>query len=151
MEDEKRFRPYSDAVIVLIKDNQILLSRRYNTGYQDGNYCLVGGHLEENETVKGCIIREAKEEIGITLLPEDLKVIHISHRFNMIDRTYFSSYVLAGKWSGEIANMEPNKCDDLKWFKLNELPENISPHIKFALENINKNIFFSEYGFEKLK
>jgi 8-oxo-dGTP diphosphatase len=155
MGEEKTTKLYehilADIVLVLIKDNQVLLARRYNTGYQDGNYRLIGGHLEKNETVKEGIIREAKEEIGIVLLPKDLKIIHIMHRFDMMDRIYFSTYLQAEKWSGEITNMEPNKCNDLKWFEFNRLPENMALDIKLSLKNISKKVFFSEYGFEKLK
>jgi 8-oxo-dGTP diphosphatase len=148
--EEKRFRPYADVLLVLIKDGQVLLSKRCNTGYFDGSYSMVAGHLEENETFKEGIIREAKEEAGIILQPENLEVVHITHRFNGIDRIYFSTYLKAEKWSGEITNAEIEKCEELKWFKLNELPENIVPAIKFALENIKNNIPFGEFGFDNL-
>jgi hypothetical protein len=56
-------------------------------------------------------------------------------------------FIKAEKWNGEIKNMEPHKCDDLRWFPLNALPKNTIPHVKHAIECIQKNIFYSEYGF----
>ena len=49
---------------------KILLSKRKNTGYKDGEYELPGGHLEENETIQECAIRETIEETG-----HDVKII----------------------------------------------------------------------------
>lgn len=68
------------SYLVLEKDNKILLLRRFNTGYEDGNYSFIAGHLENDESLTQCIIREAKEEAGITLKEEDLKVEYILHR-----------------------------------------------------------------------
>jgi 8-oxo-dGTP diphosphatase len=147
MAEEKRVQYYADVLLVLIKDEQVLLSKRVNTGYFDGYYSLVAGHLEYGETFKEGIIREAKEEAGITLIPEDLKIVHITHRFNGIDRVYFSTYMKAEKWQGEIINAEPDKCDDLKWFSLDNIPENIVPAIKFALDSIKEGKIIGEFGF----
>ncbi|MDD5071802.1 MAG: NUDIX domain-containing protein [Patescibacteria group bacterium] len=145
MPKKERFKVYSAIYLVLIRDEQILLQRRYNTGYQDGNYGLVAGHLERGETTKQCLTRETKEEANIVLSPEDLEVIHVMHRLTPV-REYFDIFLRAQKWAGDITNMEPNKCDDLKWHKLNDLPENMVPEVKFALENIGKNIYYSEFG-----
>lgn len=143
--NEERFKPYASAYLVLVNDEKILLLRRYNTGYQDGNYSLVSGHFEGGETAAQCIAREALEESGITIEVNDLKVVSVIHRLST-DREYFDVFVNTNKWSGEIINMEPNKCDELKWFELNNLPDNIVPEVKMALNNINNDIHYSEIG-----
>lgn len=145
MPNQERFKAYVAAYLVLIKDKQILFLRRFNTGYQDGNYSLVSGHLEGGETTKQCIIREAREEAGIVMRPEDLKVVHVTHRLTP-QREYFDVYLRAEKWTGDIAIMEPNKCDELKWFAVDEFPENMAPEVKFALESIKQNIYYGEFG-----
>jgi 8-oxo-dGTP pyrophosphatase MutT (NUDIX family) len=148
MPDKERFRAYIAAYLVLIKDEQILLSKRFNTGYQDGNYSLVAGHLEGKEKAKQCIIREAFEEAGIILDSNDLEVVHVMHRFDP-QREYFDIYLRAVKYSGEIKVMEPNKCDEIKWYKIDELPKNMVPEVKFALEKINDGAHYSEFGWEE--
>jgi 8-oxo-dGTP pyrophosphatase MutT (NUDIX family) len=145
MSEKERFKPYAAAYLVLVKDGQVLLLRRYNTGYQDGNYSLVAGHLEGGETTKQCIIREAKEEAGISLNSEDLEVVHVMHRLRPA-REYFDFYLRAEKWTGEIINMEPDKCDELRWCDLGNLPDNMLPEVKLALENIAKGEHYGEIG-----
>lgn len=137
---------YVAAYLVLIQNDQILLLRRFNTGYQDGKYSLVAGHLDGGETVEECIIREAKEEANIDLSQENLQVKHIMHR-KASDREYMDVYFVATMWNGNVQNVEPHKCDDLSWFPLSALPENLITEVGFALEKIQQGIFFSEVGF----
>lgn len=136
---------YIAAYLVLIEEGKVLLLRRFNTGYQDGMYSLVAGHLEGGETAEQCIIREAKEEADINLLQEDLQVKHIMHRLAK-DREYMDVYVAAGKWNGAIQNMEPHKCDDLSWFPLDSLPDNTLEEVAFALKNMEQGVFYSNFG-----
>jgi 8-oxo-dGTP pyrophosphatase MutT (NUDIX family) len=142
---KEKFKSYVAVYLVLVKDKQVLLLRRFNTGYQDGNYSLVAGHLEGGETTKQCIIREASEEAGIVLNLNDLEIVHVMHRLAS-SREYFDTYVFAEKWIGDITNMEPDKCDELKWYNLENLPKNIVPEVKFALDNIINKVNFSEFG-----
>ncbi|MBM5789580.1 NUDIX domain-containing protein [Candidatus Parcubacteria bacterium] len=148
MSGTERFRAYVAAHLVLHKDGQVLLLRRFNTGYQDGNYSVVAGHMEGRETAEQCIIREAKEEAGITLTPQDVHVVHVMHRLSIEDREYVDIYLTADTWSGEITNMEPEKCDALTWFSINDLPVNILPQIQLALNNIATGKFYGEIGWE---
>ncbi|HLC70074.1 MAG TPA: NUDIX domain-containing protein [Patescibacteria group bacterium] len=145
MSEKERFKPYVAAYLVLVKNGRVLLLRRFNTGYQDGNYSLVAGHLDGGETTKQCIIREASEEAGIVVRPEDLEVVHTMHRLAP-DREYFDFYLRAEKWTGDITNMEPDKCDELKWCQIDDLPSNVLPAVKLALGNINNNVHYSEFG-----
>ena len=67
--------------LFLIKGNKILLSRRYNTGLQDGKYSFPAGHLKgDDETLRQTMIREAREEVGIEIHPTDIELIHVIHR-----------------------------------------------------------------------
>ncbi|WP_294678423.1 NUDIX domain-containing protein [uncultured Fluviicola sp.] len=141
----EQFKIYIAAYLVLLKKKEVLLLRRFNTGYRDGMYSLVAGHLEHGETAEQCIIREAKEEADITLLPEDLLVKHVMHRRTK-DREYIDVYVTAANWNGTIQNMEPHKCDDLSWFSMDSLPENTIDEVVFALKNIEQGIFYSNFG-----
>lgn len=139
------------SYLVLIKNNKILLSRRKNTGFQDGKYTLVSGHIKASESFTEATIRETKEEANIILKPADLKVVYVMNRFEKSNppelRNRLDVFFLAKKWQGEIKNMEPKKCDDLSWFPLNKLPKNTIPYIKHTLKNIKHKKFYSEYGF----
>lgn len=130
--------------LLFIRDENILLLRRFNTGYEDGKYSLVAGHLEAGETVTQTAIREAREEAGVNIAPEDVHVMQVCHRKSDDERIDF--FVLVEAWGGEIENMESDKCDDLSWFPLAELPANMIPYVRFGIENYQKGVFYSEHG-----
>jgi ADP-ribose pyrophosphatase YjhB (NUDIX family) len=130
--------------IILTKEDKILLSRRFNTGWQDGNYGLPSGHLEAGEMLIEALLRETAEEIGVKLNQEDIKFVHIMHRKS----NYIDFFFTAKSWVGDPKNMEPNKSDDLQWFPLNALPDNIVPSVKRALQNYQNGVLFSEFQSE---
>ncbi|MFC1629717.1 NUDIX domain-containing protein [Patescibacteria group bacterium] len=140
---KERFKVIASVYLVLIRDNKILLSRRYNTGYFDGYYSFPAGHLDGKETLKQGVVREVKEEIGIILDPADLELIHVMNR-KMPNNERVDFFFAIKKCHGEPKIMEPDKCDDLSWFKLNNLPQNIVPYIKQAIDSFQKNIIYSE-------
>jgi 8-oxo-dGTP diphosphatase len=132
------------AHIFLRKGDKILMLRRYNTGYEDGNYSVVAGHLDGGETIKHAAIREAKEEAGIEIQPEDLNIVGVMHRRSDDERVDF--FLAAHRWSGEPRNQEPGKCDQIAWFSVDRIPGNTIPYIKRALENYRNGSWFDEYG-----
>jgi mutator protein MutT len=147
---KERYKAVPASYLILIKDNKILMQRRFNTGYEDGKYSLPAGHVDAGENFTQCVVREIKEEIGITLKAEDVKVAHTMHRNsaegeigNRID-VFFT----AEKWEGNIENKEPQKCDDLSWFDLDNTPENVIPYIKHVIDCIKNNVFYSEFGWD---
>lgn len=140
----ERFKMIASVYMMFVRDGKILLLRRANTGYEDGNYGLVAGHVEDNESLTQAAIREAKEEAGVDIKPEDLKMTTTMHRRQEDIRVDF--FFEVKKWEGEIQNTEPDRCDDLSWFSFDELPANIIPYIKQALECYRKGIIYSEWG-----
>lgn len=140
----ERFKMRVTVHLILEHNNEFLLLRRYNTGYEDGNYSVIAGHLNGNETIKEAMIRETLEEANITIDDKQLKIVGVMHRKDGDESIDY--YLYTNKFSGNIRIMEPNKCDDLAFYKLDNLPDNIIPYIKTALYNYKNNIIFSEYG-----
>ncbi len=66
--------------LFFFQGQDVLLLRRFNTGWQDGNYSVPAGHVEIGESVTECAIREAGEEVGVRLERDDLSVIHVMNR-----------------------------------------------------------------------
>ena len=61
----KHFQTVVGVLILLIKDNQVCLIRRFNTNFADGKYSLPGGHIDGGETIKEAMIREAKKKLEL--------------------------------------------------------------------------------------
>ena len=120
---------------------QILMLKRAGTGYCDGYYDLPGGHLEANEDIFDGMIREAKEEIGISIKREDMEILHIYHRYK---RGMLKFVFKADKYEGTPINNEPDKCEKIEWIDFENLPENIVPSIKIELDNIKNRVYYSK-------
>lgn len=53
---------------------------RQNTGFLDNHWGLVSGHMKAGESAIEGMIGESKEEIGINISADNLKVVHVMHR-----------------------------------------------------------------------
>jgi 8-oxo-dGTP pyrophosphatase MutT (NUDIX family) len=128
-----------------VRDAHVLLLRRFNTGYEDGNYSVPAGHLDGGETVVQAAIRETSEEIGLALDSTDVEVAGVMHRKSGDERVDF--FVVVTRWTGEPTNCEPTKCDELRWFPIDALPSNTIPYVRRALESSLKGaLWFEELG-----
>ena len=145
-----RFKLIPAVYVILRQDNRILLHQRANSGYHDGMYGLVSGHLEGDELATDALVREAKEEAGINIDPADLKFVHLMHRLGrgQIGQERVDIFFECSNWTGEITNVEPEKCTDLTWFKADKLPKNTIPVIRRVLGDVGSGISFSEYLME---
>ncbi len=128
------------SLVILEDHNKILLTRRFNTGWEDGKYTVPSGHVEPNETPLQTAVRELKEEVGVDTKSEDLELVHVDFFDN-----YIHLYFKTTKWIGEPKNMEPDKCDEIKWVSYNELPDDLSGHGHEALKAIAAKKYYSEY------
>jgi mutator protein MutT len=129
--------------LFFFRENQILLLRRFNTGFRDGEYSVPAGHLDGGETVMQAAIREGKEEAGADIEEKDMSFSSVMHRIEDEERVDF--FVQVHNWQGEPFNAEPDKCDDLRWVEINSLPANIIPYVKQALDNHQNGNPFDEY------
>lgn len=144
---EERFMTRVAVYLIVVKDNQILLALRKNTGFADGLYSLPSGHLEKDETIAHAMIREAQEEIGIRINPEDLKLVHVmQHKSHFY---YIDFYFRCDHFQGNPLNCEPEKCGEVKFFAQDQLPENLVGNVRQALEYVAQNSLYSDFGLKK--
>jgi 8-oxo-dGTP pyrophosphatase MutT (NUDIX family) len=145
-----RFQVTPAVHLILRQDRDVLLLRRFNTGYEDGNYSVPAGHLDGAETVSTAMIREAEEEAGVVISRADLQVVHVMHRnvagpgSGPAERVDF--FLAADRWQGTPRIGEPDKCDEVAWFSLAALPGNVVPYVFSALGCYQRGVSYSEFG-----
>lgn len=127
--------------LLLVKDNKVLLLKRANTGYMDGYWHVPGGSLEENESLSHAVTREAQEELGIKVDPAQVKLFYIRH----LNAQTLGFYFLAHEWKGEPKNNEPEKCTEIAWYDLNELPEEMSHFARLVVESYKSGVQYSYF------
>ena len=123
-----------------VGSKEVLFLKRAGTGYYDGYYDLPGGHLEQGEDIFDGMIREAKEEIGITIKRENLEILHIYHKYK---KGMLKFVFKANKYEGEAINAEPESSEKIEWIEIDNLPENIVPSISIEIKNIKNDVFYS--------
>ena len=145
----ERYKTYSTVSMIIERKNngktEILLQKRKNTGWMDGFWELAAcGHVEEGETSKQAAIRETKEELCLDVKEDDLEFVGLNH--NNIDGkgTYYCMYFKIKNFIGIPTIGEPEKCEEIKWFPINNLPQDLIPIRKTAIENYLHNIFYCE-------
>ena len=80
MKNEIIHRGFVATHLLLRRSESILLLRRYNTGWEDGKYSVVAGHIDPDESAVDAMLREAWEEAGIRIEAENLEFAHVMHR-----------------------------------------------------------------------
>ena len=148
MESKERFKLIHSVYALFIKDGKILFLRRYQTGFEDGNYGLPAGHADGEETFREALAREVFEEVGVRIDVNDLNLVLTMHRW-CGDHERADFFFAVEAWDGEVRNMELNKCDDLSWFPLDKLPENTIPYIRTAIDWYVKGIKYCEFGWSR--
>jgi len=141
MEREK----FLSSIYLILKndDGQILLQRRQGTKLWPGFLALPAGHIDEGENAYEAAIREAREELGIEISPDDIVDTYVVNRKNKSLPSYYDVYFEISKYIGEIKINEPEKCSELVWVDPNNLPYDMIDFEKEAIDNNYKGIKFS--------
>lgn len=130
-------------LIIRNENNEILLQRRQGTKLWCGFLALPAGHIDEGENAYEAAIREAREELGIKIKPEDFVDTFVVCRRNATIAPYYDVYFEVDSYEGSISIKEPEKCSELVWRRLEEFPEDVIEFEKIALNLNEEGVKFS--------
>ena len=113
--------------VIVHRDGQVLLQKRADNGC----WAEAGGYLELGENCEEAAKRELFEEMGIIAHSLELVCIcageHMQFTYPNGDHVYIVDIAyLCEDFSGEIRAQE-EEVSDIRWFSIDDLPENISP------------------------
>lgn len=121
----------------LIKKDEILLLKK-----PEGEWTLIGGHVEDNESLKMAVIREVMEEVGVQIQEDDLELLCVIDR-KLDDAYKFHVFFQTKQWQGNPENKEIYIHSDMKWCKLDDLPDNLGPLASAAIESLKtKQLYY---------
>ncbi len=125
-------RPKVGVGVALIKDGKVLLGKRKNA-HGEGTWSFPGGHLEYKENWDECAYRECLEETGLSI--KNIRFGTVSNDvFDEEEKHYVTIIMLADYDAGQLRVMEPEKCEQWKWFIWDKLPEQLFLPIKNILK-----------------
>ena len=142
-------RPYAASFVILRRGDSVAFVLRKNTDWMDGHYGLPAGKLERNESFMVGALREAKEEVGVVIEEADLRhALTVHRKADDDDMDWIDMYFEASKWQGEPHNAEPDVHSELAWLDINNLPKNMVPPVRSALQQIANGQTYAEYGWD---
>ncbi|MFD9698651.1 NUDIX domain-containing protein [Lentzea sp. NPDC059081] len=138
-----------DAHLLLVRDDEVLLSRRRDRDPRfDGLWHLPSGKLDAGESVLAAAAREAREEIGVVIELADLRHVHTLHANGYGVEPRLGLFFEVRRWSGEPVNREPDKCSELRWFRLDALPGDAIGYSVAGIEAYRAGTPFAVVGWD---
>lgn len=103
------------TVLCLIQDgNRVLLQNRVKNDWK--GYTLPGGHVEAGESFVDAVVREMKEETGLSI--KNPRIVGIKH-FPMENGRYIVLLFKATEFEGTVV---PSEEGEMEWISLDDLP-----------------------------
>ena len=126
MEPGKDYIGVGCGAVILNEKNQVLLMKR-GTGCRNcvGYWAIPGGCIDHFEAVEDAVKREIKEEIGVDI--EILQLLSVTNDFIKDENEHWITPQFLCRIMGGIpAICEPKKCEELRWFDIDAVPEKLT-------------------------
>ncbi len=129
------------AYVYLFRDGEVLLQQRAGTGYLDGHWAGVAGHVEPGESVLAAAVREAREEVGVEVTVAAMQPLCAMHRTQRNGRAVderVDFYFGCTQWAGKPSLHEADKADAIQWCPMHTLPDPVVPHELVVLDAVRR-------------
>ena len=113
----------------------LMAKRNSNTRDEHGRWDIGGGGLEFGETVDATLRKEIREEYSTDVIRYEFLGYRDVHREHEGKKTHWIALdfkVLVDP--SPVANGEPHKFDEVRWFTLDTIPEHLHSQLPFFLK-----------------
>jgi ADP-ribose pyrophosphatase YjhB (NUDIX family) len=107
----------------IVRDRTILLIKRLKPP-EAGCWSLPGGKVDFLERIADAVVREIREEIGVSIALE--RLLGVVEMVGLDDQHWVSPIYLARLVAGEPRICEPTKHDGVAWYPLDRPPAPLS-------------------------
>ncbi|MCK4665974.1 NUDIX domain-containing protein [Candidatus Dependentiae bacterium] len=132
-----RYKTKVACYMIVLIDDKVLLMKRQNSGFHDGEYTVPSGHMDIGETPLEGAIRETFEETD--LIVKEAEFSCVIHRIveNIPNDDYMDFFFICKSYEGVVKNKEPDKCSEIILVETYQLPEILMvPYVELALNNM---------------
>ena len=97
---------------LFVRSGRILLvHRNASRVWAPGCWDAPGGHIEEGESDFDALAREMREELGVVVMPDNVRLVA-----RLTGADYDARVFAVACWSGDPENRAPQEHDELGWF-----------------------------------
>jgi 8-oxo-dGTP diphosphatase len=121
------------AIILDEADNVFLAKRGTKAQNERGLWEFPGGAVEFGEMLRDALIREIREEYGITISVGELLTV-TDHILPAEKQHWVSPSYICRVAEGTPMILEPEKCAEIGWFSLDQIPEGLTQVTRHDLE-----------------
>lgn len=132
------------GALIVDNDSVLLIHKTGKSSWWGkGRWAQPGGWVEFWETVQTAIKRELKEELNIEVdLLGDMVFKDDIRTEDWVQKHWVTWSCFAKIVWGELKNMEPDKQQAVKRFKLDELPDNIIEYTQDTIDRYKKYLWY---------
>jgi len=120
---------------IVLNNERVLLGKRLGS-HGAGTWSFPGGKLDYGEDPFYCALRETKEETGMNVRMIDRNSCASTNDIFEKENLHFTTLYFRADYNGGIPIvMEPNKCEEWKWFSWNNLPKPLFLPVQNLIKN----------------
>ena len=128
------------GAFILNEEGKVLIMKRgVKCKNQKGYWQIPGGAIEFNETFHDALQREVEEELGIKIEVGELLAL-VDDIMHEEKQHWVTPQFLCKIKEGSIVNKEPEKCEEIRWCSLDEIPEPQTLYLRKAKEAYKERI-----------
>lgn len=106
---------------IMNEKGEVLLQKRTATKRRNPNkWAKTGGQVDSGETAEEAIFREVKEELGIEIQKEQIKVVDI-HKSNEENKRFAYNFIFIVNYKVEDYILQEDEVAEVKYFTIEEM------------------------------